>query len=193
VRAEEVAGAGGSGGEGGGEEAAGPRAAAAAGAQADHRLIRLHASGERIRPGSESRGAGLDRGIGERAWGNRGGIECGGERLGGFRLRPLSFGEERRRKGGVDDGRGWGFIWGARAVGLYRSFMRDGEGNFVIACKVFAGRVALGPACRVALVLAVVGNDGSRQVTLGYLQLRARFQLPSDAVSSPTVDGSRVR
>ena len=63
----------------------------------------------------------------------------------------------------------------------------------MIACNVFAGRVALGPACRVALVLAVVGNDGSRQVTLGYLQLRARFQLPSDAVSSPTVDGSRVR
>jgi hypothetical protein len=57
----------------------------------------------------------------------------------------LSFGEERRRRGGVGDGRRWGFIWGARAVGLYRSFLRDGEGNFVIACKVFAGRVALGP------------------------------------------------
>ena len=58
----------------------------------------------------------------------------------------------------------------------------------MIACKVFAGRVALGPACRVALVLAVVGNDGSRQVRLGYLQLCARFQLHTDAVSSPTVN-----
>jgi hypothetical protein len=54
VRAEEVSRDG--GGEGGGEEAAGARAAAAAGAQADHRLVRLHASGERIRPESESRG-----------------------------------------------------------------------------------------------------------------------------------------
>jgi len=26
---------------------------------------------------------------------------------------------------GVGDGRRWGFIWGARAVGLYRSFLRD--------------------------------------------------------------------
>ena len=53
MRAEEVSGASG-GGECGGEEAAGARTgAAAAGPQADHRLIRLHAFQGRVRPKSQ--------------------------------------------------------------------------------------------------------------------------------------------
>ena len=73
----------------------------------------------------EANRAGLDRGIGERAWGNRGGIECGGERLGGFRLRPLFRGREEEK------GRAWatgggGVLSGELGLwGLYRSFLRD--------------------------------------------------------------------
>jgi hypothetical protein len=98
VRAEEVAGAGGGGGEGGGEEAAGAGAAAsAAGAQADHRLIRLHASGgenptrKRIARCSIEESASSPGEIAEeskvvgRGWE---GSVC-----------DLSFGEERRREG----------------------------------------------------------------------------------------------
>ena len=139
MRAEEVSGAG--GGEGGGEEAAGARAAAAAGAQADHRLIRLHASGERIRPESESRGS---RSRNRRA---RGGKSRGNRRsraVEGFRLRPLSFGEERRREGRRVR---WevGFYLSVELglQGLYRSSLRSGEGSFVIACKVLPTRAGV--------------------------------------------------
>lgn len=94
--AEEVAGAGGGGGEGGGEEAAGARAAAAAGAQADHRLIRLHASGgenptrKRIARGSIEESASARGKI-------AGGIEGCVGMVGGFRLRPLLRGREEEK------------------------------------------------------------------------------------------------
>lgn len=47
-------------------------------------------------------------------------------------------GKRGEGKGGVGDGRRWGFIGGARAMGLYRSLLRSGEGSFVISCKGFA-------------------------------------------------------
>jgi hypothetical protein len=107
VRAEEVSGAG--GGEGGGEEAAGARAAAAAaGAQADHRLIRLHASGaenptrKRIARESIEESASARGEIAEESKVREGGRVPSATSLSGKR------GEG---KGGVGDGRRWGFIW----------------------------------------------------------------------------------
>lgn len=153
MRAEEVSGAG--GGEGGGEEAAGARAAAAAGAQADHRLIRLHASGERIRPESESRGS---RSRNRRARGGKSRRNRRSGRVEGFRLRPLLRGREE--KGGEAWATGGGGVLSVELglQGLYRSSLRSGEGSFVIACKVLPTRAGVrgGPlsAC------ARSGGDG---------------------------------
>jgi hypothetical protein len=154
VRAEEVSGAG--GGEGGGEEAAGARAAAAAaGAQADHRLIRLHASGGRIRPESESRGS---RSRNRRARGGKSRRNRRSGRVEGLRLRPLLRGREE--KGGEAWATGGGGVLSVELglQGLYRSSLRSGEGSFVIACKVLPTRAGVrgGPlsAC------ARSGGDG---------------------------------
>lgn len=100
----------------------------------------------------------------------------------------LSFEVERRREGRRDE---VGFIGGARAVGLYRSLMRSGEGSFVIASKVLPTRLASdGPPrnpCWRALVRAVTGNDGSDQVRWGYLQLGTLLEMGRDVISSPAI------
>jgi hypothetical protein len=122
VRAEEVAGAEGGGGEGGREEAAGARAAAAAArAQTDHGLIRLHASGEGIRPGKRTASGSIEESA--NALGKiRGGIECCGR--GGSRLRPLFQGREDEEWEAWATGGGGVLSVELRAVGLCRSLLR---------------------------------------------------------------------
>jgi hypothetical protein len=119
VQAEEFAGAGGDGGEDGGKEAAGARPAAAAGAQADHGLIRLHASREGIGRGKLTARSSIEESAS--APGKiRGRIECGGRE--GFRLRPLFLGIDEKEKEAWATGGGGVLSVELRAVGLCRSF-----------------------------------------------------------------------
>jgi hypothetical protein len=154
VRAEEVARAEGGGSERGGEEAAGARGAAAARAQTDHGLIRLHASGEGIRPGKRTASGSIEepasalRKI-------RGGIECCGR--GGFRL-PTSLSERtgRGRRGRQEE---VGFyrwslgLWGCVVV------CWDCEGRFVLARKVVRSTTEV-PRARLSVFFAL--RDGRK-------------------------------